>query len=172
MWRPKEHDEMRQRRSPGFTLIEVLVVVAILGIIVAIAVINYLNAIERARQRRSMADMRSLATAIEAYAADLNRYPPASAYVLPAGLDLPTQNLESARPYLQPTYMKTVPLIDGWNSWFLYGTTPSGSDYVFSSTAQGGQPQAAPSFGPTTDFKDDILLVNGQFVQWPEGVQK
>lgn len=163
---------MRHRRSPGFTLIEILVVVAILGIIVAIAVVNYLNAIGRARQRRSMSDMRSLATAIEAYAADLDRYPPASAFTMPPDLDFPTLSLVNARPYLQPTYMKTVPMVDGWNSWFLYGTSESRTDYALSAAAQGGEPQTTPSFGPTTDFRDDIILVNGQFVQWPEGVQK
>lgn len=163
---------MRQRRSPGFTLIEILVVVAILGIIVAIAVINYLNAIGRARQRRSMSDMRGIATALEAYAADLDRYPPSGAYTLPTGLALPTMSLETARPYLQPTYMKAVPMQDGWNSWFLYGTTTSRSDYALLTAAQGGEGQAAPVYGPTTEFKDDIILVNGAFVQWPEGVQK
>ncbi|MBK6404833.1 MAG: prepilin-type N-terminal cleavage/methylation domain-containing protein [Holophagales bacterium] len=163
---------MRHRRSSGFTLIEVLIVVAIIGIIVAIAVINYLNAIDRARQRRSMSDMRSIATAVEAYAADLDRYPPASAFILPAGLDLPTLNLLNTVPYLQPTYMKAVPLVDGWNSWFLYGTTAARSDYALRSTGRGGEPQAAAVFGPTTDFTDDIILVNGQFVQWPEGVQR
>ncbi len=163
---------MRQRRPTGFTLIEVLVVVAILGIIVAIAVINYLNAIERARQRRSMSDLRSLATAVEAYAADLDRYPPASAFVLPAGLDLPTQNLENTRPYLQPTYVKAVPMVDGWNSWFLYSTTPSRTEYAIRAASRGGEPQTAPLYGPTTDFRDDIILVNGQFIQWPDGVQK
>jgi general secretion pathway protein G len=163
---------MHKRRSAGFTLIEILVVVAILGIIVAISVVNYLNAIGRARQRRSMSDMRSLATAIESYATDLNSYPPASAFVLPAGLSLPTLNLGNARPYLQPTYMKMVPMVDGWNSWFLYGTTAARSDYALRSAGQGGEPQTTASFGPTTDFKDDIILVNGQFVQWPDGVQK
>ena len=75
-------------------------------------------------------------------------------------------------PYLQPTYMKAVPLVDGWNSWFLYGTTAARSDYALRSTGRGGEPQAAAVFGPTTDFTDDIILVNGQFVQWPEGVQR
>ncbi|HRY44628.1 MAG TPA: type II secretion system protein GspG [Thermoanaerobaculia bacterium] len=162
---------MRIRRWAGFTLIEVLVVVAIVGIVVAIGVVNYLNAIERARQRRSMADMRGISTAIEAYAADLDRYPPASAFVLPAGLGLPTESLAATQNYLQPTYIRTLPLVDGWNSWFTYGVNASRADYVLRSNGRGGLPQTDPLYEPTTDFRDDIILVNGRFVQWPDGVQ-
>jgi general secretion pathway protein G len=162
---------MRQRRSPGFTLIEILVVVAILGILAAIALVNYRNAIERARQRRSMGDMRSLSTAVEAYAGDFGRYPPASGFTLPVGLDLPAGNLEATGPYLRPTYIRSVPLKDGWNSWFGYGTTPEKTDYILRSTGREGMAESAPLYGPTTDTTTDIILVNGQFVQWPEGVQ-
>ena len=48
-----------KRNSKGFTLIELLIVVAIIGIIVAIAIPNLLNAIQRAKQRRSMGDIRT-----------------------------------------------------------------------------------------------------------------
>lgn len=163
---------MKHRRFSGFTLIELLVVVAIIGVLVAIATINYRKAIERARQRRSMADMRSLATAVEAYAADLERYPPSSAFTLPPGLPLPSDNLALMGTYIQPTYIRVVPMVDGWNSWFTYATTPSKTDYAVRSNGRAGEPQGAPLYGPTTDFKDDIILVNGQFVQWPEGVQR
>ena len=54
----------------GFTLIELLIVVAILGIVSALAVANLVNAHQRARQRRTVADMRSVATAVEAAIAD------------------------------------------------------------------------------------------------------
>lgn len=163
---------MRHRRSAGFTLIELLITVAIIGILVAIAVVNYRAAIDRARQRRSMADMRGIATAVETYAADFDRYPPAAAFTLPAGLSLPTSTLEIAAPYLQPTYMRKVPVVDGWNSWFLYGTTADRTDYALRSTGVGGTPETSPAYGVTTDFRNDIILVNGQFVQWPEGVQR
>jgi|GEM_PF-355562 type II secretion system protein G len=168
----REHLMMRIRRRAGFTLIEVLVVVAIVGIVVAIAVVNYRNAIERARQRRSMGDMRGISTALEAYAADLDRYPPASAFVLPTGLSLPTGNLVATQSYLQPTYIRALPLVDGWNSWFTYGTNASKADYALRSCGREGVPQTDPPYELTTDFRDDIILVNGRFVQWPEGVQR
>ncbi len=63
------------RKNRGFTLIELLIVVAIIGIIAAIAIPNLLNAINRGRQKRSMADMRTIGTSIEAYAVDMAFYP-------------------------------------------------------------------------------------------------
>jgi len=57
-------------------LIELLIVVAIIAILAAIAVPNFLEAQVRAKASRSYSDMRSLATAIEAYNVDYSDYPP------------------------------------------------------------------------------------------------
>ncbi|MEO8376979.1 MAG: prepilin-type N-terminal cleavage/methylation domain-containing protein, partial [Candidatus Sumerlaeota bacterium] len=59
----------------GFTLIELLIVVAIIAILAAIAVPNFLEAQTRSKVSRVKADMRSIATAVEAYRIDNNTYP-------------------------------------------------------------------------------------------------
>jgi type II secretion system protein G len=59
----------------AFTLIELLIVVAIIAILAAIAVPNFLEAQTRSKVSRTKADMRSVATALEAYEIDYNKYP-------------------------------------------------------------------------------------------------
>jgi len=168
--------QMRINRSKkGFTLIELLIVVAIIGIIVAIAIPNLLNAIQRAKQKRTMGDMRTIGTAAEAYAVDNNRYPAAAGYALPSGVTMPTTTIGSAtmQNRTQPTYIKLLPLKDGWDSWFLYDAPAAlnGSDYII---ASGGKDGATAAFtgGPTTDFNADIVFCDGQFMQFPDGIQK
>lgn len=60
----------------AFTLIELLIVVAIIAILAAIAVPNFLEAQTRAKVSRVKTDMRTVATALESYRVDGNKYPP------------------------------------------------------------------------------------------------
>jgi type II secretion system protein G len=163
-----------KRNRKGFTLIELLIVVAIIGIIVAIAIPNLLNAIQRAKQRRSMGDIRSTATAVEAYAVDFNRYPPAAAVAFPTGLTYPSATVGNMSTYISPTYIRVTPLTDGWNSWFLYTADGNGQAYALVSAGRNGTTTAPVAGDPaqTTDFNSDIVYVNGQFIQYPEGVQR
>ena len=72
---------MLKRIAPsyhGFTLIELLIVVAIIAILAAIAVPNFLEAQTRAKVSRAQADMRAIATGVEAYRVDNNSYPEGS----------------------------------------------------------------------------------------------
>jgi prepilin-type N-terminal cleavage/methylation domain-containing protein len=63
------------KKDNAFTLIELLIVVAIIAILAAIAVPNFLEAQTRAKVARVKADMRTVATAIESYSIDYNEPP-------------------------------------------------------------------------------------------------
>jgi type II secretion system protein G len=149
------------RRQKGFTLIELLIVVAIIGIIAAIAIPNLLNAINRGRQRRSMADIRSIGTALEAYSVDFNAYPKVS---------LSDDTVDKLQTYLEPTYIKRLPRRDGWNRDIRVNLDNQGTTYTLWSQGKDGS-TGTWTQGPKTDFADDIVFANGQFYQWPEGQQ-
>jgi prepilin-type N-terminal cleavage/methylation domain-containing protein len=78
--------------NKAFTLIELLIVVAIIAILAAIAVPNFLEAQTRAKVSRAKTDMRSLATGLEAYMVDNNAYPLCNNEMLPGRRDSDPQN--------------------------------------------------------------------------------
>jgi general secretion pathway protein G len=149
------------RKDRGFTLIELLIVVAIIGIIAAIAIPNLLNAINRGRQKRTMSDMRTIATGIEQYEVDNNFYPKVA------------NGISNVATYLEPTYVKRIPRTDGWNEAFAFlGDATNGLDYTIISYGKNHQQDGTYTPGTrTTTFNADIVYSDGQFIQWPEGMQ-
>ena len=149
---------MLKRDSKGFTLIELLIVVAIIGIIAAIAIPNLLNAIDRGKQKRTMADMRSVGTAVESYAVDYNVYPVAA-------------NIGALSPLLTAgAYIKTMPMKDGWQNDFLVDSVTTG--YTLQSIGKLAVNDGCTTGTLTTLFSSDICFQNGQFIQYPQGNQQ
>jgi len=160
-----------EKREFGFSLIELLIVIAIIGILAGIAIPNLLSAVQRGKQKRTMSDMRALATAIEAYAVDSTQYPTASCPTnITTIIGGVTAIDASSFSLLTPTYIAQPPKLDGWGAFFQYSN--DSSNYAILSTGSDKAKQGLVSnCGTTTNFTNDIVYADGTFVQWPEGVQ-
>lgn len=75
------------KRSGGFTLIELMIVVAIIGILAAIAIPNFLRFQLRSRSTEGRINIAAIRTAEEAYIAEFNDYVPATLAPASLGLD-------------------------------------------------------------------------------------
>lgn len=156
---------MERKVQRGMTLLELLVVVAIIGLISAIGIWNYFVAITKAKQKRTMADMRSVATAWELYAQDTESYIPAAAvFTFPTTVVTPEQ-LELA---LSPSYIKNFPKEDGWKTPFDFAIEGTEEvSYAIRSRGADGLVDDSYEEKMTTSFNNDIVFSNGQFVVWP-----
>ncbi len=74
--------------SHGFTLIELMIVILIIGILAAVGIPNYINYQKNAKVARTAQELRSLSQAFVAYLAENGDYPPDSHATLPAGMEL------------------------------------------------------------------------------------
>ena len=159
----------------GFTLIELLIVVAIIAILAAIALPNFLEAQTRAKVTRARADMRSVATALEAYRVDNNLYPRAIIGTYPGIPD--GQFNRNLRPLTSPVaYITSLPPDvfneghhPGENPWSQPGRSTNTFDYntQIRDVGEGGVPLVdwrdhfgesawkMVSSGPDRDFVSD-----------------
>lgn len=185
---PVEEDEdmmnaMRRRRGQkGFTLIELLIVVAIIGIIAAILIPNLIDALQKAKQKRTMGDMRDLGTAwfswltdqISAAAAGQNQ----KTYSL-GSLTLVDADalLNTLFPNTTFFYIQDVPNKDGWGNdyEYYYAGSPLAAQVmaVRSPGRDGAFSTSDYTVGPfnATIYNEDIVWADGFFVRYPSGAQ-
>jgi len=148
---------MRRQRSSasGFTLIELLIVVALIGIIAAISVVQYLQALDKAKQRATMADMRSVSRALEAYLVDNHFLPDSS-----GGVAVLTS-------ILIPYQINVVPTRDHWGNTYGFESNAF-DDYTLESYGKDGADGANLTYASRNDFYLDIVISNGLFMAAPE----
>ncbi len=150
----------RLSSSRGFSLVELLIVCAVIGLIAAIAIPNLVNAIQRGRQARTMGDLRGLATAVGMYQQDYAKFPLVSGWK-------PISELDA----ILVAYMGGYNKVDGWQREFMYRST-KGDDYTLVSYGLNGVADEPWTMGPINYFDDDLVVQGGSFMQWPEGVQQ
>jgi len=173
------------KKMRGFTLIEMLIVVAIVGLLAALLIPNALAAIQKAKQKGTMKDINSIATALTDFVTDKGTAPVKTYGALAAGDVLYTS--------LSGFYLKVLPLNDQWGTTFYvaggtaadgnYGATGSGVDSFLVASYGRNKTQDTVTFNPAqpssayfditgmTSFDQDLVNWEGSWIHVPKGAQ-
>jgi len=164
-------------RQRGFTLIELLIVVAIIGLLAAMIVPNMLGALQKAKQKRTMAEERLVGTALMAWLTDHASAAAAGQDTIFSADHYTLSTRTEVASLVVPLYIQEVPEKDGWGNSFEYrfNQVENGQNFaaVRSPGRDGSLDASVYTSGgfPSVQFDRDIIWADGFFVAWPTGVE-
>ena len=123
----------RRDRRAGFTLVELLVVMVILGLLASLVLPNVFGQAEKARVKTARVQITTLGTALDAFALDVGRYPSGG-----EGLDALVSAPAGVDRWDGPYIKKKVPK-DPWGREFEYSEPQSAGDYEIKSLGADGR---------------------------------
>lgn len=131
--------QWRQNRASGFTLLEVLVVLVLIGLLLGVATPQVMRMFAGAKADVARVQLESVATAIEYYQLDTGEYPPTE-----AGLEALITRPEGLPEWNGPYVKKRKHLLDPWGQPFQYAypgthTEPYDLTTLGADRAEGGE---------------------------------
>jgi general secretion pathway protein G len=168
---------MRRSQTKGFTAVELIVIVTIVGLIFIVLLPFYLDSLEKAKQRKTMANINSIGKAMMNWITDQAGAAAAGASTTEI-MDL--DNFKSVThdeldAIMVPVYLANVPQSDGWGSdlgYYMKVLNFNDADALaVRSPGKGGVWDGDTySMAPfiSTDYKQDIVWADGLFVRWPQ----
>jgi general secretion pathway protein G len=121
----------RLRATAGFTLIEIMVVVFILGLLVTLVAPKIIGRTDEARRTKALADIKGIEEAMHLFKLDNGFYPSTA-----EGLQALVQRPPSARNYSPDGYLDRMP-VDPWGNPYAYFS--DGQEYIIKSYGADGQ---------------------------------
>jgi general secretion pathway protein G len=130
---PQSKPERKRRGRPGFTLVEIMVVVVIIGMLASLVGVTVIRQLEKAKKKTAAAQIHNFMTALDMYYMDNSNYP-TTEQGLQALVQAPSTS-PVPKNYPRDGYLQQIPK-DPWNN-----------DYIFFSPGVTGGPYSIQSYG-------------------------